>query len=308
MQIPEVVRLLLVEGSEKTSDFIKNKLSETKFTRFEISHVKTLKEAKKFNKINIDIVLLDLVLPNSEGIDTFKRLYGYCEDCPIIIISKYDDLGCDAVRHGAQDFLPPNDILTPGLLIRSVKYAIERKRLELEKLHIQGMYQEIVEKTHAAIYEICFRRNVLTYVNDVMCELTGWSREELLKMSISDVLTEQSRKNWIKRYMLMSQGKKVPNTFEYEVKIKNGSTVWCLITASYKMKRGIPVGARVIALDITDRKLAQIEAIYKEEQVYIELGKKLQVWKQESFITRQLQEKQLQAMDDRIMHISNGVV
>ena len=308
MQIPDVVKLLLVEGSKETSEFIKSTLGKTKFTKFEISHVKTLKEAKKFNKDDIDIILLDLVLPNSEGIDTFKKLYSYCKDCPIIIISEHDDLGCDAVRMGAQDFLPPQDMLTPGLIVRSIKYAIERKRLELEKLQIKRMYQEIVESTGASIYEICFRRDILTYVNDVMCKLTGWSREELLNMSVSDLLTENSQRNWLQRYKMLLEGTPISNTFEYEVKIKDGSTVWCLITASYKIKNGVVSGARVIALDITDRKVAQKEANYKEEQVYIKLEERLQVWRKESFVNRQLQERQLRAMDDRIMSIGNGVV
>jgi hypothetical protein len=308
MQIPDVVKLLLVEGSKENSEFIKSTLNKTKFTKFEISHVKTLREAKKFDKDGIDIILLDLVLPNSEGIDTFKKLYSYCKDCPIIIISKHDNIGCDAVRKGAQDFLPPQDMLTPGLIVRSIKYAIERKRLELEKLQIKRMYQEIVESTGAAIYEICFRRDRLTYVNDIMCKLTGWSREELLNMSISDLLTKDSQMKWLQRYRMLLEGTPISNTFEYEVKIKNGSTVWCLITASYKMKNGIVSGARVIALDITDKKMAQKESKYKEEQVYIKLEEKLQIWRKESFTNRRLQEQQLHAIDVRIMSIGNGVV
>jgi len=308
MEIPEVVRLLLVEGSEDTSYFIKDVLKHMKYSKVIIDHVETLKEAKEFNKDNIDIVLLDLVLPNSEGIKTFQDLIEHCSDIPVIIISEFDDLGCQAVREGAQDFLPPQDLLTSGLLIRSIKYAIERKRLEDEKYKLRGLYKEIVESTHAAIYEICFRKDRLTYVNDVMIQLTGWSREELMNMSVSNLLTEDSKVLWLKRYEQMIKGGRVSNTVEYEVNVKDGTTRWVLITASYKFdENGNPAGARVIALDVTDKKLAQMEAKFKEQLVYNELEKRLMTWRQQTTVNRQIQVQQLKDMNTRIMSINNGI-
>jgi len=309
MQIPDVVRLLLVEGSEETSNFIKDILKDMKYSRVEVSHVGTLKEAQEFDKDNLDIVLLDLVLPNSQGIKTFKNLRDFCYDLPIIIISEFDDLGCEAVKEGAQDFLPPQDLLTSGLLIRSIKYAIERKRLEEEKNRLRGLYREIVESTNAAIYEICFKKDRLTYVNDVMLQLTGWSRRELLNMSISNLLTEESKLLWLQRYKEMSEGHNVPSSVEYEVKVKDGSTRWVLIAASYKYDKGeLPIGARVIALDITDRKMAKLEAKYIEATIYNELEQRLMIWKKESTLNRQLQVQQLKDMNTRIMSINNGIV
>jgi len=309
MKIPEIVKLLLVEGSEETSIFIKDILKDLKFSKVIINHVRTLEEAKEFNKDNTDVILLDLVLPNSQGIKTFKDLITHCSDIPIIIISEYDDLGCQAVREGAQDFLPPQDLLTSGLLIRSIKYAIERKRLEEEKYKLRGLYKEIVESTHAAVYEICFKRDRLTYVNDVMCQLTGWTRKELMSMSISNLLTEESKELWLKRYLAMLDGEVVPNSVEYELNIKNGSTRWVVLTASYKYNgEETPVGARVVALDITDKKMAQLEAQYKEQLVYNELEKRLLTWREESTINRQIQVQQLKDMGTRIMSINNGVV
>ena len=308
MQIPEVVKLLLVEGSKETSDFIKDILMNMKYSKVIISHVRTLKEAKEFNKDDIDIVLLDLVLPNSHGIQTFKQLIEYCNDIPVIIISDFDDLGCQAVREGAQDFLPPQDLLTSGLLIRSIKYAIERKRLEEEKYKLRGLYKEIVEGTKAAIYEIDFIEGRFTYVNDILVDLTGYSREELFSMNAMDFLSEESKELWIQRYKDMLDGRPVPNSVEYKIKMKDGTTRWVIITASYKYNGNtFPVGARVIALDITDRKMAQDEAEHKEQLVYDELEKRLLIWRKESALNRQIQVQQLEDMNRRIMSINNGI-
>jgi len=178
-----------------------------------------------------------------------------------------------------------------------------------DRYKLRGLYKEIVESTHAAVYEICFKRDRLTYVNDVMCQLTGWTRKELMSMSISNLLTEESKELWLKRYLAMLDGEVVPNSVEYELNIKNGSTRWVVLTASYKYNgEETPVGARVVALDITDKKMAQLEAQYKEQLVYNELEKRLLTWREESTINRQIQVQQLKDMGTRIMSINNGVV
>ncbi|GAH08808.1 unnamed protein product, partial [marine sediment metagenome] len=102
-------------------------------------------------------------------------------------------------------------------------------------------------------------------------------------MGVSDLLTDRSKLIWLQRYQAMSEGKKVLNTVEYEVRVKNGSTRWVILTANYKIDEGGDiVGARVVALDITDRKMAQFESQYKEQLVYNKLEQKLIVWRRES--------------------------
>lgn len=308
MVVLQDVKVLLIEDNEDSVAIINEMLEQAEFTKFDVTDVETLKEGIKFlSDCFFDVVLLDMILPNSAGIETFVQLNKHCPQVPVVIVSGFDDLGCEAVKRGAQDFLPKDELST-ALIVRSLKYAIERKRLESEALNLKKMYQEIVESTHASIYEICFRTDRLTYVNDVLCNITGYSRHELMNMSISNLLTESSKTVWLQRYQALLDKKPISRTFEYEIRIKDGSKVWCLITASYKRdENDVPVGARVIALDITEKKMAQMEAQYKEELVYNELEKKLLTWRKESFVNRQFQERQLEAMDIRIVSMSNGM-
>ena len=69
----------------------------------------------------------------------------------------------------------------------------------------------------------------------------------------------------------------------------------------------MPIGARVIALDITEKKIAQLEAKYIEAQVYNELEQRLMTWRQESTLNRQVQVRQLKDMNNRILSINNGI-
>lgn len=81
---------------------------------------------------NADVVLLDLSLPDSQGQETFLRLMQAVPDQPVIVLSGRDDeaFAIETVRLGAQDYLVKND-MTGRLLVRSIHYAMERKRAEL---------------------------------------------------------------------------------------------------------------------------------------------------------------------------------
>lgn len=81
-----------------------------------------------------DVVLLDLELPDSAGLDTLARTLRLIESASIVVFtgSDQDGLGLEAVRHGAQDFMPKLD-LDERLLRRTLRFALERRRLEQVK-------------------------------------------------------------------------------------------------------------------------------------------------------------------------------
>ena len=78
----------------------------------------------------IDLVLLDLNLPDSQGAVTFERTYAFSPDVPIVVLTGLDDeeVGLNTVRGGAQDYLIRGEVST-DLLRRSIRYAVERHRL-----------------------------------------------------------------------------------------------------------------------------------------------------------------------------------
>jgi diguanylate cyclase (GGDEF)-like protein len=81
----------------------------------------------------IDCILLDLNLHDSEGLETFRKTHQRAPDTPIVVLTALEDEGiaCRAVGEGAQDYLYKGDMKS-GILIRAIRYAIERKRLERE--------------------------------------------------------------------------------------------------------------------------------------------------------------------------------
>ena len=79
---------------------------------------------------NIDAVLLDLGLPDSQGLNTFEKIQAVAKNVPILILTAFtnDALALEAVRKGAQDYLIKGKIDGP-LLVRAINYAVERKKL-----------------------------------------------------------------------------------------------------------------------------------------------------------------------------------
>src|SRR5205814_214856 len=78
-----------------------------------------------------DVIVLDLSLPDSTGLETFRRLHALASSTPIVVLTGLSDatVGIAAVQQGAQDYLVKGQVDGP-LLVRALRYAIERKRLE----------------------------------------------------------------------------------------------------------------------------------------------------------------------------------
>ena len=86
----------------------------------------------------IDMVFLDLSLPDSRGLDTFSRAYAQAPQVPIIVLASLDDeqVAVQAVQKGAQDYLIKGHV-DSNLLVRAIHYAVQRKRAVKEELQTQ---------------------------------------------------------------------------------------------------------------------------------------------------------------------------
>jgi CheY-like chemotaxis protein len=125
------LRLLVVEDSPADMELIRAKLEGVAASRaFEIEAVDRLSTALRRLK-SADVVLLDLGLPDTHGLDGVMRLVSEAPEMPVVVLTGREDadLGLRAVREGAQDFLL-KDKVDGALLDRSLRYAIERKRAE----------------------------------------------------------------------------------------------------------------------------------------------------------------------------------
>jgi sigma-B regulation protein RsbU (phosphoserine phosphatase) len=133
---PPRIRALLIEDNPGDARLIEMMLAEADGGSFEVHHVERLEHGlRELGNGSIDIVLSDLSVPDSHGLETFQRLHARAPHVPIIVLSGLNDttLALSAVHQGAQDYLIKGEV-DGQLLARAMRYAIERKRMS-EQLH-----------------------------------------------------------------------------------------------------------------------------------------------------------------------------
>lgn len=133
---PRRIRVLLIEDNPGDARLIEMMLAEADAEAFELRHVDRLEHGlRELGNGSIDIVLSDLTVPDSHGLETFQRLHARAPHVPIIVLSGLNDttVALNAVHQGAQDYLIKGEV-DGQLLARAMRYAIERKRMT-EQLH-----------------------------------------------------------------------------------------------------------------------------------------------------------------------------
>lgn len=152
----KIIKCLIIEDNKMSSDLLYQWLKKDKVISFDINIVSTLKDGvEKITNNKYDIIILDLVLPNGEGLYVFNNIHSIALTTPIIIVSVYENMAIEAMKHGAQDYLIKSTF-KPQDLIRSIKYAIERnnnkqlllqntKQIELVNTTLQYVLDEITE-------------------------------------------------------------------------------------------------------------------------------------------------------------------
>ncbi len=122
-------RLLIVDDDERYADALSELLSAS-FPRIQIHCVTTIDEAcRRVDSGSVDMVILDLGLPDADGIEALERLHDCMTEIPIIVLTSQLDevLALEALKSGAEDYLVKGSVDQPTLT-RSVRYALERHR------------------------------------------------------------------------------------------------------------------------------------------------------------------------------------
>jgi len=138
------IRVLIVEDDPGDVKLVRLLLLESTHL-YEVEAVGCISAAiKRLHDGVFDVVLLDMGLPDSTGINTVLKAHAECPDIPIVVLTGLDDeeTGIRAVRTGAQDYLVKGNI-TCNLLMRTIRYAIERKRMEIEKKGLEQKAQMV---------------------------------------------------------------------------------------------------------------------------------------------------------------------
>lgn len=141
------LEVLLVEDSPSDAFFIRESLATAYPTAYTVLTVDRLAAAEATLATRImDVALLDLGLPDSNGLNTFLQLRRAQPDLTVLVLTGLDDedTALRAMQAGAQDYLP-KDQLSPALLHRSIRYAVERNRVTRALRETESRFRELAE-------------------------------------------------------------------------------------------------------------------------------------------------------------------
>ena len=258
----EKVEILLIEDNLGDAGLIEEMLEEFADFPYELKNVETLNEGLSLLKERpFDVIMTDLRLPDSDGINTFLDIHAKTSRIPIIILTALNDekIGIDAVKKGAQDYLVKGQV-DGRLLKRSIQYSIERKKAE-DKIKSLA---NIVESSNDAII-IKSLDGIITSWNKGAEQVYGYSAKEIIGRPIL-IIEPDSLKGEIEQLgEMVKQGKKIQHYETSRLK-KDGTTINVSVSLSPIFDQsGNFVAISCIAGDITEKKIA--EKLLQEKQM-----------------------------------------
>jgi PAS domain S-box-containing protein len=182
MMEDQTLQVLVVEDNPTDVFLLKKALQEVATFKIVLTQAKRLDEALHcLHDKSIDVVFLDLGLPDSQGLETFNRMQRDYSEVPILILSGLDNesLSVQAVQNGAQDFLVKGG-LSGKTLARTIRYAIERKRSEQRLIASEAGYRRLFETAHDGIFILNADSGQITDTNPYLEEMLGYKRAELV--------------------------------------------------------------------------------------------------------------------------------
>ena len=179
------MKVLLVEDNQADARFLREAMKETGMDRAYMVHVQRLSDAfAKIDQERFDVILLDLSLPDAEGMETITRMQERASGVPIVVLTGLDDadIAMRALRQGAQDYLVKGQG-DSHLLMRSMRYAIERKRGEEALQKREEHYRSLIENA-LDIISILNEDGGIRYASPSVQRVLGYDPVELIGRSI----------------------------------------------------------------------------------------------------------------------------
>ena len=138
------IKMLILEDNPGDVDLLREMLSEVASTTYELQHADRVETAlARLEEEVFDIVVIDLSLPDSSGLETLDTIYARAGTTPVVILSSLSDeaLALEAVRKGAQDYLVKGHI-DGTILSRVIRYAIEETESADSKVLAEFLHNE----------------------------------------------------------------------------------------------------------------------------------------------------------------------
>jgi len=252
----EKIKVLLIEDNLGDARLISEMISDASGAKIQIDHSFRLSTGlERLSKYHFDAILLDLSLPDSTGLDTLRKVHSRASGIPVIIMTynEGEELGLKAMQIGAQDYLIKLQI-DGVLLVRSLRYAIERKKSEEKLNESEERFRVTFEQAAVGIAHVDLNGKWIR-VNQKLCSMLGYSVYELLLLSMDDVTYPADVQSDRELKEKIMSGEIKSYTLEKRFLRKDGPVLWaCLTVSLFSNQNGDARYFIIVAEDITERK------------------------------------------------------
>ena len=267
---PETLRILHVEDDPFIARLMREILTQAEHMRFSVRTAATLASGlEELAAEPVDVLLLDLSLPDSRGLDTVVRVRAHSPTVPIVVLSGHDDerLALAALKLGAQDYLVKGQA-DARLVVRAIRYAMERKRADEELARERDLLHSLLNNIPDRIY---FKDAASRFVrvNRTMARKFGLGEpEEAVGRSDADFFPpDLARELLADEQRLLRTGEPIINKVERQT-TTDGSQSWASVTkVPTRGRDGQVTGLVGISRDITA--LKQLETSLGEERALL---------------------------------------
>ncbi len=250
----EGVRVLLVEDNPADARYLREEITEVGAGSVRLTHVTRLEDAiRRLDSEEFDVVLLDLSLPDEQGLETLVRAHASAPSVPIVVLTGMDDeaLAVKAVREGAQDYLVKGQ--TDGnLLVRAMRYATERKHaieaLQRREEHFRSLIENALD-----LISIISEDGVVRYVSPSHERVLGYRTDELVGRNYLHLVHPEDVNEFGGAFH--SHGSS--SSIESRVRHRNGT--WRVLESFGRNLAHVPgvQGIVINSRDVTERKSAE---------------------------------------------------
>ncbi len=187
----QAISVLLVEDNPADARLVRELLGEVG-GGIALHHAATLAETiGQVRREPPDLLLLDLTLPDSAGLDSVSRLLECAPSLPIVVLTGLADekLAERAIHLGAQDYLVKGGI-EGCRLAQVIRYALERKKNERAVQQIKQQYESILTSVSEGVC-VFDRDGVLRYANPSACRMLGWPLDQILGQPLHQLIHQR---------------------------------------------------------------------------------------------------------------------
>jgi PAS domain S-box-containing protein len=268
----KLLKLLIVEDNSGDTKIHLRMLEKYLQRVYEVECVERLEEAyKKMEEIPFDLILLDLGLPDSAGLDTLLRIVEKNDEPAVVVVAGDidEDVGFKALALGAQEYLIKGEY-GGRELNKTIRYAIERKKTERIVREGERKLYTLMKNLPGMVYRsLNDDDRTMEFVSDGCYSLTGYKTEEIVKnaeRSYASIIREEDRDKVVE-LMNNALSRKAPFKMGYCIIDSEGNEKWVWEQGQGVFsQKGDLQAIEGFIFDITERKLAEekLEISYKK--------------------------------------------